>query len=228
MQLDMLATNDWERPVYFAITVGSSAYLQLEEYFRLEGLAYRLVPLRTKNRDGQTGSVDTDIMYNNVMNKFKWGGMKNGVYMGETNMRMTYNLRNNFARLANALLNEGKMDSAVKVLDKCIEEMPDAEIPYNLFMTPIAEGYYRAGEFDKANTIVNRLVEIYADDLDYYLSLKGKYASKVTQETQRAMSVMQSMVRITRSFKQEELNKELQAQFDLLNQSFQQTRGTAQ
>jgi hypothetical protein len=95
-------------------------------------------------------------------------------------------------------------------------------------MTPIAEGYYRAGEFDKANTIVNRLVEIYADDLDYYLSLKGKYASKVTQETQRAMSVMQSMVRITRSFKQEELNKELQAQFDLLNQSFQQTRGTAQ
>ena len=66
--------------------------------------------------------------------------------MVETNMRMTYNLRNNFARLADALLREGKTDSAIAVLDKCIEVMPDHSIPYNFFMTPIAEAYYRAGQ----------------------------------------------------------------------------------
>ena len=70
------------------------SYLKLEKYFQLEGLAYRLVPIKTKNRDGQTGRVATDIMYNNVMNRFKWGGMEKGeIYLDETNMRMTYNLR---------------------------------------------------------------------------------------------------------------------------------------
>ncbi|MBL4657502.1 MAG: DUF2723 domain-containing protein [Flavobacteriales bacterium] len=227
MQLDMLQNNDWERPVYFAITVGGSAYLQMEKYFQLEGLAYRLVPIETKGQGGQTGRVDTDIMYNNVMNKFKWGGMDGDVYMGETNMRMTYNLRNNFARLADALLREGKTDSAITVLDKCVEVMPDHSIPYNFFMTPIAEAYYRAGEVEKANAVLIRLKEIYEDDLDYYLSLRGANAKSISQQSQRAMSVYQRLIQIVSLYKQAELKKEMEDKFKIFQADYQFSQPTA-
>ena len=77
MQMDLLANFDWKRPVYFAITTGSEAYIGLENYFQLEGLAYRLVPMNAHSTDGQPGTVNTDIMYENLMNKYKWGNMTN-------------------------------------------------------------------------------------------------------------------------------------------------------
>jgi hypothetical protein len=81
--------------------------------------------------------------------------------------------------LADALLKEGKTDSAIMVLDKCIEVMPDHSIPYNFFMTPVAEAYYRADEVEKANLIMVRLMEIYESDLSFYLSLSGEQAKKI-------------------------------------------------
>lgn len=112
MILDMIANNDWKRPIYFAVTVGSENYMNLEPYFQLEGLAYRFVPIknpRAIDPNGQTGRVDNDVMYNNMMNKFLWGNMnKEGVYLDQTNMGMTMNFRNNFARLAESLLESGK------------------------------------------------------------------------------------------------------------------------
>ena len=231
MQLDMLQNNDWDRPIYFAITVGGDAYLQLENYFQLEGLAYRLVPIRTKGQGGQTGRVDTDIMYDNVMNKFKWGGMDGDVYMGETNMRMTYNLRNNFARLADALLREGKTDSAIAVLDKCIEVMPDHSIPYNFFLTPIAEAYYRAGRqgqdslsTQKATVLMTRLMEIYEGDLTFYLSLPREKAKEIKAETERAMSVFQRLMQIAKAYKQDELHTQLKDKFTVFQADYQHTQ----
>ena len=127
MILNIIANNQWKRPIYFATTVGSDNYLNLEPYFQLEGLAYRLVPIRTESKnDVVPGRVETKIMYNNVMNKFVFGNMKDErVYLDENNTRMTTNFRINFTRLAEELLIEGKRDSAIKVLDKCIEEMHD-------------------------------------------------------------------------------------------------------
>lgn len=158
MILDLLATNDWKRPVYFAITVGSESYLNLEDYFRLEGLAYRLVPIKQDKPDemGARGTVGTDIMYDNLMNKFKWGNMENPkVYLDENNLRMTMNFRNNFARLSSSLLEEGKRDSALAVLDKCQEVMPDATVPYNLFMLRIIDMYYRISVTPKTGSTAN-------------------------------------------------------------------------
>jgi tetratricopeptide (TPR) repeat protein len=195
MVLDMLANNNWERPVYFAITTGGDSYIGLEEYFQLEGLAYRLMPFKNPLKDGQTGIINTDLMYDNVMNKFKWGNMHNPkVYMDETNMRMTMNFRNNFARLAEALIRENKLDSATKVLDRCVEVMPDEAIPYNFFMLPIGELYYKVGQVDKANTIFKRLTELYNEELAYFFALDRPRKLQVESEIQRALSVMQRML----------------------------------
>ncbi|MBP6649402.1 MAG: DUF2723 domain-containing protein, partial [Bacteroidia bacterium] len=89
MILNILANNHWKRPIYFATTVGSENYLNLEPYFQLEGLTYRIVPIRTESKSEMVpGRVNTNIMYNNVMTKFVWGNMKNpDVYLDENNMR---------------------------------------------------------------------------------------------------------------------------------------------
>lgn len=243
MILNILANNNWKRPVYFATTVGNDNYLNLEPYFQLEGLAYRVVPIKTNSNSQMVpGRVETDVMYKNVMEKFKWGNMKDDrVYLDENNLRMTTNFRINFSRLSEELLAAGRRDEAIKVLDKCVEEMPDKQVPYNYFMTKIAELYYRsAGEMrspmdttmnltpelsdskqliDKANAITNRVAEIYADNLEYYISLKGTKEFKfVESDAQQALFIMQTLVNTLKQTKQKDLATKIEKQFNDLAQ----------
>ena len=119
MVLDILANFNWERPIYFAITVGRDNFMGLENYFQLEGLAYRLVPYETKSFDGQTGTVEVEKMYDRLVNNFNWGGFSNcELYFDETNTRMVMNFRNNYSRLAEALHQDGDNVRAIKTLDK--------------------------------------------------------------------------------------------------------------
>lgn len=204
MLLDILAQNKWKRPIYFAITVGSDSYMNLENYFRLDGLAYKLVPVVTPQKDGQIGGIDSDVLYDRLMNKFVWGNLNDErVYLDENNLRMAMNFRNNFARLANKLLDEGKRDSAVKVLDHCLEMMPNKTVPYNYFVLGIAEAYYRAGEQGKATEIMKEMYDITKRELEYYLSLKPDFAKFVENEARRSMAVFQEMLRIARNFRPE-------------------------
>lgn len=210
MIMDIIATNNWKRPIYFAVTVGDDAYMNLEPYFQLEGLAYRLVPMRMQTNDGQTGKANTTIMYNNMMNKFKWGGMNtDGVYMDENNLRMTMNLRNNFARLAESLLLEGKTEEAKKALALCMKEMPKKNIPYNYFMLPVAEVYYKLGMTNEANTLLKDIAAIYEEDLRYYLRFNGKIAENIDSDKQQAMAVMQRIGQVARMNKQDALAKDI-------------------
>jgi hypothetical protein len=96
--MDMLSTNKWERPVYFSTTVPSTQYKGLEKYFIQEGLSYRVVPVKTdKPEQGEFGMIDSDVMYDNMMNKFKWGNAeKPSVYLDENNRRMFSNFRRIF------------------------------------------------------------------------------------------------------------------------------------
>lgn len=218
MILDLLAHNEWERPVYFAITTGNDSYIGLEKYFQLEGLAYRLVPVEAVSPDGQTGSVHTEIMYDNLMNKFHWGGMdKEKIYMNENNRRMCMNVRNNFARLAEALTREGKKDKAIEVLDKCLQVIPEHNVPYDFFMLPVAEAYYRAGAADKANAITEKLADLYADQLDYYFSLDTEKYNQISTAGNQAMSVLYRLNMLTtRDFPQDSLGKKIKERFDAL------------
>ena len=237
MILNIVANNHWKRPIYFATTVGSDNYLNLEPYFQLEGLAYRLVPIRTESKsDVVPGRVETKIMYNNVMKKFVFGNMNDErVYLDENNMRMTTNFRINFSRLAEELLIEGHRDSAISVLDKCIEVMPDKTVPYNYFMTKVAELYYRAAgvmnhpdslqqndpELNKKNELIakgnavsQRMMDIYIDNMNYYLSLKGtKYYKLVDQEMNQALYILQAMTGVLKQTNQKELAEKSEKRF---------------
>ena len=169
VMLDILAHNDWERPVYFAYTTGSEGWFGLEEYFQLEGLAYRLVPLKTSARSSRDiGRIDTDILYKNLMHTFNdhsrvdrvnnpnapvkepypylWGGLNDPrVYHPTENVRLMPAIRGMYKDLADALMKEGKIEKAEEVLDFCNVLLPNEIFPYKMtyyFYYPIVTIYF--------------------------------------------------------------------------------------
>jgi hypothetical protein len=215
--LDILANNNWKRPVYFAVTVGSDNYLGLEDYFQLEGMTYKIVPIKTANESGAIGRVNTTNMYENVMTKFKWGGMKDpSLYMDPETVRLTTGLRLNMARLASTLVAENKTDSAVKVLDLCLQEMPDETIPYNFLMIAVAEAYYKANANDKANGILLRLADIYEHELNYYFSLEPRFVKLVEDDIDQASSVLQRSLSLAMVYDQKEVADTIEKKLDVV------------
>jgi hypothetical protein len=229
LMLDLLANFNWDIPVYYAITTGNDAYIGLQDYFQIEGLAYRLVPFNAKSHDGQTGWVNTDVMYDNVMNKFKYGNVKDdGVYVDHNILRMCMNLRNNFARLADALQKEGKADKATAVLDKCVEEMPHKNVPYDYFMLPISEVYYKLGETEKANAILEIMSVDVVAELDYYFDLKPKLYADVSAQAQQNISILYRMNLIAQQYiAEEELGKKIIEEFKRLEQQYSSRQGAS-
>ncbi len=225
MILDLLASNNWERPIYWAITVSSNKYLNLDDYFQVEGFAYRLVPIKSQSSPQtlQYGRVATDIMYDNMMNKFEYGNMNDpDVYIDENNARMMTNIRNSFNRLARALVEEGKRDSAITVIDRCIELVPNEINQYEYFALDLAETYLAAGASDKGMAIVNTAYEIYNDELGYFLSLDSKLRNTedVNQEIQKSLYYLQRMERLAQSDGDEELAQKINETFELYYQKY--------
>lgn len=204
MILDLIANNDWKRPIYWAITVGNSKYMNLEDYFQVEGFAYRFVPIKSESASDRLsfGHVATDIMYDNLMNKFKYGNMNDpDVYIDENNMRMMTNIRNSFNRLAVGLINENKNDSAITVLDRAFELVPPEIVQYEFFSLQLIESYYQAGATEKGSQRAEEAFEAFDDELGYYFSLQPKFINEqsVNQEIQRTLFYLQRLERMARN-----------------------------
>jgi hypothetical protein len=188
--LDILAHNDWKRPIYFVTGYHEDA-MGLEEYFQLDGLAYRLVPIKSENKSWlRYGRIDTEILYNNLMSKFVWGGSK------EKGVNLDYNHKRNllvikaryiYARLANALSSEGNNQKALSVLDYCMETFPIEKLSYDMYVPSLIEAYVNAGGIDKATVLTNDLSNYYFKKLDYYLRQKPDILSSSGYEVQSAI-----------------------------------------
>lgn len=215
MVLDLLANNNWERPVYF-VSGGTEDALGLENYFQLEGFAYRLVPVYTEGDDFEYGRVNTGVMYENFMHKFDWGRMNEpDVHICHYNIRTfsILRLRNKFSRLANALTNENRADSALMVLDRCMELMPVDKVPYEFMMLSVAEAYYIAGGHDKANEILEDYFNYLSEEMDYYLRFPRNLATGLDVDKRTALQLMNEIVRMTDAFENYELSGRLNDRF---------------
>jgi hypothetical protein len=209
MTMDLIEANNWERPVYFAITASRDNYLNLDKYIHREGLAYRLLPATGKDNDLFSGSVNTEVMYPNVMEKFRWGGIDNPkVYLDENNMRMISNFRYSFASLANALYEEGKTDSARKVLNRCMELTPDQRVPYNMSIIPVIQTYYSIRDTVKANEILGTYLNTIEQELTYFKDLQIFSPSTfplIASDFQMDMSAMYNLFSLANTYQQKEL-----------------------
>ena len=179
MMLEMLANTNWERPMYMAITVGSDNHLNLTNNFLQEGLAYRITPFDNAKLGRR---LDSEKMYDNLMNKFKFGGIDNpDIYLDETVLRMCDTHRRMFVQLTSQLIKEGKKDKALKALDYCEKVIPSTTVPHDYLMSSskeMAENYLALGQPQKAEKILNELANNAVEYATWYLSLDdARFAS---------------------------------------------------
>jgi len=257
--LDIIASNLWERPIYFAVSVSPDAYLGLDKYFQLEGLAYRIVPVESA---GGNGYIAQDMMYDNAMNKFKWGGIERKktityevkadetlesiglhfnktvpqlkesnnlttddvaagtklnievpewIYLDENILRMTMNLRSNFGRLAEDLIQAERNEEAINVLDESLRVMPEETVPYNVFMLRYPDIYYRAGAKDKAQLVIRKIAEKTMQEYIYLQDLQG-YEPNYEADSRQSLGIMSELRRIASQYQDQVMVDELNAE----------------
>ncbi|MBT3444624.1 MAG: DUF2723 domain-containing protein, partial [Flavobacteriaceae bacterium] len=175
MMLDILANNDWERPIYF--TGGSyaeSEYIWMKEFLQLEGLVYKLVPIKTplnSNNPYIMGRLDSDLMYDIVMN-WSWGNSESpDIYHDVETRKNSISFRSNMVRLADQLIDEGKKEQAKDILDLAMEKMPMDYFRYYSLLVPFVDAYYRLDAWQSAQKLATKVAFKYRDELEYFNSL---------------------------------------------------------
>ena len=198
MILDLIEQNNWERPIYFAITIGSSgrSFLYLNNFFRLDGMVYKLMPINYSNESDEIGGIDPEILYPTLMEDYEWGNLNGNIYLDETNIRMTMNFRNNFSRLAQKLIQNNEYNKAKKVLDYCMQIMPGDKIDLNYFVHPIIQSYYTINDIQTANQLVESLHQIYASELTYYFTFSENKIMGVSIEILRNLQFYNELIEL--------------------------------
>jgi hypothetical protein len=216
MILDLMASANWERPIYF-VSVGSGNETNMRDYFQLEGFAYRFVPIRTKYDYQSTGRIDTDILYKNMMETFRWGNMgKPNVYLDE-NIRRTIRIvkvRNNFGRLAKALAAEHKIDSAKNVLLKGLEVLPQEKLPYDYFDTHFIEAFFEADMHEKGRELIEKMANDALNDMSYYVKLEKRFTNAAEQDKQLCFATVQWLNQVANKYNEKELSEKLNKTFE--------------
>ena len=226
MMLEMIAQCNWTRPIYVATTVGSENYMNLGDNFVQEGLANRITPFTT-NAPGAK-NFDTEKTYNNVMNKFKFGGVdKAGIYLDETVMRMCYTHRRLLSLLAMNLVQEGKDKQAKAVLAKAEKALPSYNIPhdYQSGSLDLAKAYALTGQPKKAQQIIDNLWKKSTEYMLWYCSLSTDRFAMSQQECMVHMYILNQILNLE-SVVDEKQAKEKEAQFKAIGNLYETKGGT--
>lgn len=215
MLLDLIATNNWERPIYFASPSSVEDFINITDYCFLDGCVYRFLPVKG---DARRGGVLTNETYDCLMNKFVYGNINDPtIYVDKESYGMSLYLRNNFARVAQGLLAEGQKEKALKALDRGAELLPDYAVPYDLYMIGYAELYFSAGDTVKGKEIFRIVGDIYDQNLTYYESVNPDAFKKNVmftlngvdqavgffgEDTQQGLQVLQALMSYSEKYGQ--------------------------
>ena len=207
MVYEMVARNDWKRPIYMSVTLGgdltNSNYAGLGDYLVLEGLAYRLTPFRhARAADGRPNLViDSEKMYDNMMNRFKYGNVAaKNIYLDETVMRMCSTHRNMFILLVKQLLNEGKTDKARKALEKCKQVLPPENIPYDDYDTDVVTAWLGVGNTKEASRVALAIFGAAHDYLNWGNTLSDERQAHMMEKFRGKLSVLYRILEIQDKF----------------------------
>ena len=194
LMLDSINKEGWKRPIYMIAPNSDTGNLGIESYFYSTGMAYQLMPM--KNSENNTG-VNTEVMYDNMINKFLYRGLDDEkVYYDETARRMISALRMHFATLADALYNEGKYQKAKEVIDFSIEKIPDNVIPYDFFNIQMGETYLNIGEKEKGKDILSTIGDRSIEKLEWCLNANSRNIAGVYYDMSRELYNLQCIAKI--------------------------------
>src|SRR5690554_402380 len=208
MMLDIIANNNWERPIYFSGgSFGDDDYIWMKDYLQLDGVVYKLVPIRTplsKRNPYDMGRIDADKMYDIVMG-WDWGNSGSpDIYHDTETRRNGITYRSNLARLSEALINNGELEKAEKVLDLAMEKMPVKYFEYYSLLEPYIIGYYELNRPEKARKVYEEVSRIYQEHLLYYSGFKFERQRRIADDIITDMERYRSLVRYVTMYDDEE------------------------
>ena len=185
MMLDIIAENNWERPIYFSGgAFGDDDYIWMKDYLQLDGFAYKLVPIKTPIADNNPfdmGRIDSEKMYQLVKN-WKWGNSGNlDVYHDVETRRNSITYRGHIARLIETLINENELEKAEEIADLAMEKMPVDIFGYYTFLEPFIGAYYEVKAREKARNLYKNVTLKYQESLTYYSRVSERNQSKYIQ-----------------------------------------------
>ena len=213
MIYEMLCRTNWERPLYIACTVGSDNYGSLGDNLVSEGLAERITPFNTAE-SGRT--IDTKRMYDNVMNKYRYGGIDNpDIYLDETVTRMCLTHRRMFATLAMALMREGDKDRALKVVKRAEEAIPPTTVPHSYMggSIDLARVWLVLGHNKQAEKIALSIARNACEYLEWYSHMNSRMLQMSARDIVYSCYMLNSTVEILQdaeSGKAAEMDKKLE------------------
>ncbi|MBS7785908.1 DUF2723 domain-containing protein [Flavobacterium sp. CYK-55] len=225
MMLDVLANNNWKRPIYFTGgSFGDDDYLWMKDYLQLDGMVYKLVPIHTPiPKDGSPldmGQIDSQKMYNLVMN-WDWGnGELKTIYHDPETRKNSISYRANMARLMEQLINQGRRDQAAKIIDLAMEKMPLQHYGYYSLVDPFAGGYYEVGQKQKARQLLMDLIIKYQQNLKFYKGLKASEQNDLMIDIITDIERYRTLIEVMRDRGDTEFFNQQKSTFNSYNQMF--------
>jgi len=220
---DILATNNWERPVYFATSVSEDTYLGLDNYLYLEGYAYRLIPFENKN-DGKNKAerTNSDVMYNNMMTKLDYKAFNKASYLDPESRRIVNSTWGFNNTLANNLISEGKADKAGDIMKKSLRELPvrNYTVSDTLSRLYTVKNLYALNEIEEANKQAEATAAFLMQELDYIAALSPGFQRAHIENVQVGLYVLSSLDKLTADNHQKELNRTIRSNFNLQVKNF--------
>ncbi|GIZ14397.1 DUF2723 domain-containing protein [Capnocytophaga catalasegens] len=200
LMLDIIANNDWKRPIYFTGgSFSSEEYIWMKDYLQLDGLVFKLVPIKTpidKNNPYDMGRIDTELMYK-IVTSWEWGNMDSPtIYHDPETRRNGTMFREKLIRLSEALIQENKLDKAKNILDLSIKRIPIDFYGYYFTLEPVINGYYKVGDTQKARAIFEEVVKKYQEYLNYYLTLHPYQFNNISEQIEYDLRRYASLISI--------------------------------
>ena len=222
MMLEMLANTNWERPMYMAITVGTDNHLNLTNNFLQEGLAYRITPFDNMKLGRR---MDTEKMYDNLMHKFKFGGIDNpDLYLDETVLRMCDTHRRMFVQLATQLIKENKPDKALEALEYCEKVIPGTTVRHDYIYSSskeMADNFVTLGKAEKALDLYKQMADNSIEYAVWYLSLDENRFYNSYEDCMRHFYILDDLCKSLAQLKDKETEEEIEEAAHY-NQKFEQ------
>jgi len=217
MLLDILATNDWKRPIYLTSPSGIGGAINLDEYSHLEGMVYKFLPVKATDYIRGLGGVSADTCYDILVNRIKhWGNLNDPrVTVDRESFRNAAIPRQNYMRVAQSMLNKGKNEEAEKALDLSLQYFPTSKIFPDKYMLSYVDLYYAAKATEKANNMALQLANIFSQDLNFYLSLEPKYSSQYEEEMSENAYLLQRLSQVASQNGQDSTAKVIEAMINL-------------
>ena len=226
MMLDIVRNNNWKRPIYFSPgAFADDDYIWMKEFLQMDGMVYKLVPVRTPlekdNYGSEMGYIDTDVMYNIVM-KWDWGnGESTNIYHDPETRKNSISYRMNLSRLMNQLIKEGKNDKAKKIIELALTKLPLNYYGYYSLIEPFAAGYYQIDEIENARKLLKQLAGKYQETLKYYSSIPAVEQKQLAMEIITDIERYRSLLTVMKENNDGVFYKEQKSIFNNYNKRFE-------